>query len=264
MKPENKILVKIVIPVYKNTTDEYELKSLQQCAKILSSYPVVFVKPQHLNISALREILPQSEEISFADSYFEGINGYNRLMLSAMFYEHFSDCQYILIYQTDAYVFKDELETWCRRNYDYVGAPWILKPKYHRLHLYLFLRLKSFYYFLINRPFRKVIVGDKVGNGGFSLRKVSSHLRVCNAKRKKTDCFLKKSQKHSEFNEDVFWATQNKDFSYPTVKEALTFSIDDYPELCYQLNRSELPFGCHGWSKPDKLVFWKDKIYNTT
>jgi hypothetical protein len=33
--------------------------------------------------------------------------------LSASFYERFLDTKYILIYQLDAFVFKDELQEWC-------------------------------------------------------------------------------------------------------------------------------------------------------
>jgi hypothetical protein len=256
----DKTLVKVLIPIYKNEIDIYEQKSLNQCCKILAKYPIVFVKPQSLDISNLKKDYPRIEMENFADDYFESIVSYNRLMLSTEFYDRFSDCQYILIYQLDAYVFRDELEEWCKKNYDYIGAPWLLKPKYHRFHLYLFLKIKAFYYFLINRPLRKVIVGDKVGNGGFSLRKVASHIRVTVEKKRKIKHYLSKSKIHSEFNEDIFWGTQNPQFVYPKLKEALSFAIDDYPELCFRLNQNKLPFGCHAWSKPLKNDFWKDKI----
>jgi hypothetical protein len=104
------------------------------------------------------------------------------------------------------------------------------------------------------------MLGDKIGNGGFSLRKVSSHLRVSIEKQSTINYFLERSNEHSEFNEDVFWGTQNPDFVYPGLREALSFSIDDYPEICFRQNQNKLPFGCHGWSKPLKIDFWKDKI----
>jgi hypothetical protein len=256
----NQTLVKIVIPVYKNENDLYEQKSLNQCCKILSDYPVVFVKPQSLDITNLKKDYPQTGEENFADNYFESIVSYNRLMTSAEFYSRFSDCKYILIYQLDAFVFRDELKQWCLKDYDYIGAPWLLKPKYHRFHLYIFLRIKALYYYFVNRPFRKIMLGDKIGNGGFSLRKVSSHLRVTIEKQSKINSFLERSKEYSEFNEDAFWGTQNPDFVYPGLREALSFSIDDYPEISFQQNQNKLPFGCHGWSKPLKIDFWKDKI----
>jgi hypothetical protein len=254
-------LVKIVIPVYKKDIDLYEQKSLNQCCKILSSYPAAFVKPQSLDIAELKKDYPQIAEENFADHYFENITGYNRLMMSPEFYSRFSDCRYILIYQLDAFVFRDELKQWCNKDYDYLGAPWLLKPKYYAFHMRLFLKIKAIGYYIQDRPFRKLIVGDKVGNGGFSLRKVSSHYEVTLSKKNKIDYFLKRSEIYSEFNEDVFWGTQNPEFTYPALNEALIFSIDEYPELCFQMNHNKIPFGCHGWSKPSRNDFWKDKIY---
>jgi hypothetical protein len=248
----NQTHVKIVIPIYKNTLDECEIKSLNQCCKILSSYPVVFAKPQSLDISNLEKDYPQIETENFADEYFADIVAYNSLMLSFEFYKRFSDCRYILIYQLDAYVFRDELKEWCNKNYDYVGAPWLLKPKYRNFFLRIFLIIKSFHYFLVGKPFIK----NKIGNGGFSLRKVSSHIQAVSEKSEKINHYIQKSKLRSKFNEDVFWATQNPEFKYPKFREALLFSIDMYPELCFKVNGNRLPFGCHGWSKSDRAAFW--------
>ena len=75
-------------------------------------------------------------------------------MLSSEFYRRFSKFEYILIYQLDAFVFKDQLNYWCKKGYDYIGAPW-----FEGFHL-----TKTG----VN------IIG--VGNGGFSLRRVKTHI----------------------------------------------------------------------------------------
>ena len=49
---------------------------------------------------------------------------YNRLMMSEQFYRAFEGYEYILIYQLDCLVFSNALEEWCRKGYDYIGAPW--------------------------------------------------------------------------------------------------------------------------------------------
>ena len=59
-----------------------------------------------------------------------GIAGYNRMMLSAGFYELFRDYEYLLICHTDAWIFRDELADWCRRGYDCVAAPWVRRKVY--------------------------------------------------------------------------------------------------------------------------------------
>jgi hypothetical protein len=256
----DKILVKVLIPIYRNEMNLYEQKSLQQCCEILSGYPLIFVKPQSLDIVNLKKDYPQIGVENFADDYFTSIIEYNRLMMSPEFYNRFSDCRYILIYQLDAFVFKDELEQWCQKDYDYIGAPWLLKPKYYAFHMQLFLKIKALIYRIQGRPFRKLIVGDKVGNGGFSLRKISSHYDATVKKKDIINYYLEQSKMYSEFNEDVFWGTQNPNFTYPKLQEALTFSFDEYPDLCFQMNHNQLPFGCHGWQQLTRISFWQDKI----
>ena len=76
---------------------------------------------------------------------------------------------------------------------------------------------------------------------------------------KKIAYFLRKSATHQEFNEDVFWATQNPTFVYPTWQEAIFFALDTYPELGYQLMNNEHPFGCHGWHKLN-YQYWRPVI----
>lgn len=65
-------------------------------------------------------------------------------MLSAEFYERFLAWDYILLCQTDAFVFRDELADWCARGYDYIGAPWPLRPIYSNPLYKIGSRLKSF------------------------------------------------------------------------------------------------------------------------
>ncbi|NJM15063.1 MAG: hypothetical protein HC896_06520 [Bacteroidales bacterium] len=114
--------VGIVIPLYKPMPDQAELASLQQCARILGHYPIVFVCPQGLDLSNYQGIFPRYGVETFPPKYFRNIAGYNRLLLSAGFYSRFGRYPYIFIYQPDAWVFRDELTEWCQRGYDYIGA----------------------------------------------------------------------------------------------------------------------------------------------
>ena len=41
--------VVIIIPVYKNTLNANEAKSLAQCKKVLQQYPIIFVAPESLH-----------------------------------------------------------------------------------------------------------------------------------------------------------------------------------------------------------------------
>ena len=245
-------LVKIVIPVYKPTLTRYEQISLEQNCRILRHYPITFVKPENLDVTPLLEKHPSIGIECFDDRYFQGIEGYNRLMTSPEFYERFhEDCQYILICQLDAYVFRDELTTWCDKGYDYIGAPWLVRPRYRH-------PLLRFYRNLF-RSARTRATDFKVGTGGLSVRKVASHLKATQALQGCIREYLSHAKNHV-FNEDVFFSIEvNKhgmNFRYPDYREALQFSFDKYPALCFEMNQRQLPFGCHSWYKRQMKDFW--------
>ena len=250
----------VVIPIYQNKLDDYESLSLAQGLQILSRYPVFIIKPENLDLSTIQKLYPHVRFAGFDDGFFNGFYGYNRLMLSSAFYERFLKYDYMLIYQLDAWVFRDELEYWCDQDYDYIGGPWVIKPKYNLLPLRIFIWLKSKYYKLIGKVFDHELFGNKVGNGGFSLRKVQSFYRSTIQQRDKIEYYLERSKTIVHYNEDVFWAVENPDFRYPLLKEALRFSIDNHPAMCMKMNNGVLPFGCHGWSKLKHINYWKDVI----
>lgn len=132
-------LVKVIIPIYTTELSDTEWISLDRCFDILKRYSICFVIPDGLDMTVIEKRYGKRETYSFDKSYFKGLKGYNRLMLSSEFYKTFSDTKYILIHQTDAFVFRDELEQWCSHNFDYIGAPWIPKRKYTRWYYHLFL-----------------------------------------------------------------------------------------------------------------------------
>ena len=250
----------VVIPIYQNKLDEYEKLSLAQGLKILSRFPISVIKPESLDLSCIQNQYPQIKFESFDDEYFEGLYGYNKLMLSPVFYERFLQYDYMLIYQLDVWVFRDELEYWCEKDYDYIGAPWIVKPKYKLLPFRIFIWLKSGYYKLTGKVFDHEVLGNKVGNGGFSLRKIQPFYQSTMAQQAKIAYYLEQSKTKPVFYEDVFWAVENPEFRYPSFQEALQFSFNRHPHICLKMNNNELPFGCHGWTKSYNINFWENII----
>ena len=126
-------LVKIVIPIYKTDLNVYETVSLNQVVDVLKNYTKIIIKPTNLDVKAILDKYDNQFDVQdFDDDYFTDLVGYNRLMLSPEFYGRFEDSKYILIYQLDAFVFRDELAYWCSLNYDYIGAPWLNKRKYQQ------------------------------------------------------------------------------------------------------------------------------------
>ncbi len=261
--------VAVVTPVYRLPLTEDERTAIRHLRHFLGHYDRFIVAPKGLEITA-----PDFNIIRFPAWYFKGIDGYNHLMLSKEFYRAFADYEYILIYQLDCLVFANDLDAWCAKGWDYVGAPW----------------------------FRDEHDGAgrvmwQVGNGGLSLRHVRRHLEVLNSRRLwydpleaawQTPCratvpLLQRVERrlnqiryrlgfdndvnacirHSlgpQFNEDAFWvecaAQFCPAFRIPTPREALPFSFEVEPHFCYRENGNRLPFGCHAWAKIDR-AFWE-------
>lgn len=257
----------IAIPIYKEVLSAYELISLEQCFHLLGNYDIFFIIPKRLKSLMLGNKFVTSKRAKykiFDDNFFSSTIGYNKLMKNPRFYSAFLDYEFMLIYQLDAFVFKDELHYWCSQNYDYIGAPFM------------------------NENLQEgtcSIVGQ--GNGGFSLRKIASFYNAVKQ--------IKKLQFKHPFNnadksfyinlwrdikynliynfsfypfqpvvnEDIFWAqlipSAFGKFNVPAADDAVSFSFEICPSYLYMLNNSKLPFGCHGWWKyePD---FWINHI----
>jgi len=278
--------VSVVIPVYKIDLTESERMSLSQCLNLLYKYDISFVCSKSFDFELFCKSNEVNQEkinisrISFANEYFSSIEGYNRLLLSEFFYESFSDFEYILIYQLDAWVFNDELGFWVSQNYDYIGAPWIGEEHGN--------------------------IKNRVGNGGFSLRRVNAFLKIFKSLRFRyyrinhfskifndridylirTNTFLyilkvikallmstveflayKNTLKHyfmlCEINEDILWGVYApiifQEFKIPSIDVAMRFSIETNPENTMLLISPNLPFGCHAWEKLAKS-FWQPFI----
>jgi hypothetical protein len=249
---------RVLIPVYRLPLSENEAVSLRQVCTVLRDWPLVIVKPEKLDVSPLSALYPFLQVESFDDAYFEGIAGYNRLMLSTEFYARFLESEYILIYQLDAWVFRDELRSWCEKGYDYIGAPWLENPVNRYPLMASWTRMRHRHLLQSGRNSRQSLY-DKIGNGGFSLRRVESLYRATIGHADRIAYYLSQKQSHF-YHEDVFWATEIPTFSYPDPMDALRFSFDTHPRYCFRLTNGHLPFGCHGWDKRKMKGFWKSRI----
>ena len=148
---------RIIVPIYRSIMTSDEEISLATIRNHLSGYGICFVAPEQLDLGL---VIQSSETIErFPDDFFSGIEGYNRLLKSKGFYERFSDVEYILIAQLDCLIFSSDLNQWMAKGYDYLAAPWFKGfAKDHRPGLW------------------------RVGNGGLSLRRVNSYLRILGQK----------------------------------------------------------------------------------
>jgi hypothetical protein len=238
---ENNKSVKIIIPVYKNTLDATEYQSLNQCCSVLANYPKAIVKPESLDISPITSQFSQLGVENFDDSFFTSIETYNSLMLSAEFYSRFLEYDYILIYQLDAYIFRDELTEWCAKAYDYIGAPWIPRGKFWKK---TGRGIRKLFGLPVKKRFYDCYY--QVGNGGFSLRRTKTFHR------------LVPQAKPEDIPEDIVWSRilRKEKCNLPDYREALLFAFDKYPENCFRIT-GKIPFGCHAWNRKKMFGFWE-------
>ncbi len=229
----------VVIPIYKSEMTSSELVSFKRTLSVFNNELIFLVLPRGLDIKNYTSLGSDIKIIEFEAHYFKNIAGYNKLMLSGGFYKAFLDFEFILICQLDVYVFENKLDYWVAQNYDYVGAPWIEMPPTHKKPI---INVQNWF------------VGN-VGNGGFSLRKVTSHY--------KTVRFLALFIKLFKFNEDMFFGLiinwLNPFFKKPSWQQALGFAFEMNPLKAFELNNKNLPMAVHAWEKYDK-EFWKQWI----
>lgn len=248
MKTENQDpSVAIVIPVYKSVSTESEKLSLRQCMTVLGKYPVKIIKPQHLEFPELKEEFPNIEYVSFDDNYFKGIDAYNRLMISSDFYKTFADYEFILIYQLDAFVFRDDLSEWCKKGFDYIGAPSLHKEEFDRLPA------------SSKDVFADALSSNRfVLNGGLSLRRVSAFLRYLKIYNLVYPAWV--GNEDMLFSQEATRLIPMKLFlKLPTWKEALRFSFEKSPAATFEITDRKLPFACHAWERYDP-EFWSTFI----
>lgn len=250
--------VEIVVPIYKSELTEYEHISLRSCFRVLRDYPIVMCKPEGLDTKVLEERYPFTRIETFPAQYFASIADYNRLMLSPVFYERFLTNEFVLVCQTDVFLFRDDLKPWLSSDYDYVGAPWMYKNSMGRP--LQWLKMVGVKWMGRQQDIiHKFEAKGRVGNGGFSLRRTKIHHQICLELKEDMERFLQ-DQDRFYFNEDLYWSIipQRKGYSFrtPTAEAALSFAFDHSPAILLKRQKGELPMAAHGWFTRKNLPFW--------
>jgi len=264
---------RIVVPVYRTTLTPDEEISLTSIRRQLSGYGISFAAPESLDLSGIQSDGESAER--FPSEFFCGIDGYNRLLKSSLFYSRFQSYEYILIAQLDCLIFSSNLNEWMNRGWDYLAAPWF----------------KGFSEEYTSGLWR-------VGNGGLSLRRVASYLRVLSQQvvsgsiyprwghcawkppleSMEPGLYQKVSALHGinplarqhsvenelrkfPYNEDVFWAIEapkfDPSFQVAPSEAALSFAFEVSPRWSLEQTKGKLPLGCHAWARYDR-DFWKE------
>jgi hypothetical protein len=247
----------------RHTPDE-EL-AIRHARHYLSRYHTYVLVPE-----SHRATYPGLMAKRFPDRFFGSARAHGSLLLSPRFYQAFLPYEFVLIHHLDALVFSDQLADWCNAGYDYIGAPWLISS---------------------DTPH---ITAQKVGNGGFSLRRVRSFLRVLDSRRYFIDPdeywrryvarrgrfarllntprkYLKRllplNDVHwhirwalrGDVHEDRFWSEYatyyDPSFRIAPVDIAMRFAFEAEPRRCFERIGRQMPFGAHRWQKFDREFY---------
>jgi hypothetical protein len=249
----------------RSSYSEAEEIAFRHARKHLGRHDIFVVMPE-----SHKGAYPGMRSLRFPDRFFGSARAHGSLLLSERFYESFADFDYLLVHHLDALALRDNLDDWCAAGYDFIGAPWLICS---------------------DTPH---ITAEKVGNGGFSLRRVSSFLRVLQSRR----YFIEPEEywrqyaarttpvvrylnaprrvlKHvrafndihwhirwalrGSVHEDRFWAEYamhyDPSFRIAPVDVAKRFAFEAAPRACYEQIGRQLPLGAHRWQTFDRAFY---------
>ncbi len=262
LRPTKRVAVVVPLSLRPGFTDDEEV-SLRHLERFLGSYDRYFVAPPGLAVTR-----PGFGVKRFPSRYFGSSLAHRKLLLSPGFYPTFRDYQYILLYHLDALALSDQMLAWCAKGYDFIGAPWVAHP---------------------DAPYAgQSAYENKVGCGGFSLRRVEGFLRLLVSRVPAIDAgdyeaarpflfLLRRLLIRSPLFNNVRWelarlpylseerflanraAHFDPDFRIAPMEEALRFAFECVPRHCYELTGRTLPFGCHAWQRYDR-EFWEPHV----
>lgn len=240
----------IIIPIYKNDLEleNTEIKSIHNTLSLMYKYDIYFVAPYKINKEFyINEFINKYDRSNiyikyFDDYYFENRFNYSLLCLSTTFYRIFLDYKYMLICQPDAWIFYDNLEYFCNKGYDYLGAFATFSDKK-----------------IVDTDFKNTW---HVLNGGFSLRNIKKLFDAV----QKYDKDISKIYLTEDLIEDAYICDNLKNDLNIPIYDKIDFDTiftfageircdEIYPYLC-----NRLPFGCHNFESKEYLIntFLKD------
>lgn len=219
----------IAFTVYRVPTITEKL-SLLCLNNVLSDWDKFLVKPESLDLE-INGFIP----LSLPDEYFESKKTYGLLLASSIFYRSFSAYQWVLIYQPDCLVFRDELAHWCDMPYDYLSSAC----------------------FAAQNPWARF---DFAGFGGVSLRRVSAFLETLDLVESDPNRLMEHRSEILVYGqEDVWWnwvaSKVNQSFRVLDVASSLDFSWNGDPAP-YAERAHGIPFACHGFLHPKTLLYY--------
>jgi hypothetical protein len=266
--------VAVMVPLPSPRLREDEEVSMSHLRKYLDHYDKFLLVPKGMDAR-----MEGFRVMELDRRHFGSAANHNRMLYRTDFWEKFADYEYVLMYHLDALVFSDQLQDWCARGLDYIGAPFLI---------------------CADAPWVRV---ERCGNGGFALYRVPSVLKVLwnrylddpwkcvedrcwrfiefqrkclRPVRAAMPSWMKgrvtaslrgqlKKMDHIEVNErgnDLFWSDKAKhylpEFKVGSLEQGLAFAFEMEPRRCLERTGGRMPFGCHAWGRYDR-AFWDEQ-----
>ena len=207
----------IMITTHKPTLSGNEERAFKRAIEVFDGHRDIYVVlPSNINTEYYDKVKGNAQYIKVNPEWMSSAQSYNEMMCKYEFYKPFEKYEYMLTYQTDCWVFYDALDYFMNLGYDWYGAPW---PH----------------------------IGNNVGNGGLSLRKVKTMLDVCS------------KHPYKKMNEDVWFCIEHGDeVKRPNTAIGCNFSMEIMPNS-YKNMVVKCPMGVHGrvmtasWDKGEEF-----------
>lgn len=268
---EQEVAIVIPLSLREEITDS-EKVSLQHLITNLGRYDKYYIAADQLEFKQIP--LDGIKIKRFPNKYFGSAQAHNRLMTNPFFYESFSEYKFILVYHLDSLVFSDQLLFWCNKGYDNIAPPWLTTDS-------------------------SWLEKSSVGNGGFSLRKVESFIKLFSSREywMSSEEFASKISEKTNLPPKLVsplakpmakvralngikvhlkqflareWGAEDRfishfsnkyytDFVTAPVDEAMRFAFEQNPRESFIRNNKKMPFGCHAYERYD-VSFWEPHL----
>lgn len=215
----------VVIPIYKDvkSLEKTEILSITRTVDILGkNWNLSLIAPTKINIEEYSQRF--NYNFSYAkinDVFFKDYLSYCTLCEQDKFYALYKEYKYMLICQTDVYVFHDNLDYFINLDYDYIGAVHFTKE-----------------------------TGGVNGNGGFCLRRVEKMIEACNE--------INFDKLPLLCLEDQVFTLVNKEmFNLAPIEICHNFSFHEMIENSLKATKNKYPMAVHAFNKSDSTAYYK-------
>ena len=225
----------VIIPIYQKILNEYEKQSvINTIDKFHNLFDILFMTYESFDIDKfyIENNIDEKYKINYVyykDKFFTNIDSYNQLFFDRSFYAYYSQTyQYMLIVQTDAYVFDQyKILDYINKGYMFIGAP-VIPPNWDDL---LYECNRGIYY-----------------NGGLSLRNIEKCIE-CLDNKEYIEFFY---ANNTQYDEDILFSIYEQLYEKsPTYLEALQFAIDNQFKMYAPILNLQKPFGVHHFFNDD-------------